>query len=66
MIIELKQDGRQHSDFRNILTDMRIKPVSFSKYCIGTYLTNEEVRGNRFKYKYHIINKLINKQYAAI
>ncbi|MDR1814828.1 MAG: polyphosphate polymerase domain-containing protein [Tannerella sp.] len=66
MIIELKQDGRQHSDFRNILTDMRIKPVSFSKYCIGTYLTNEEVRGNRFKYKYHIINKLINQQYAAI
>jgi hypothetical protein len=59
MILELKQDGWQHSDFRDILHHLRIRPVSFSKYCMGIVLTNPEVKYNRFKSKWAIINKLI-------
>jgi len=66
MIIELKQDGRERSEFRNILTDMRIQPSSFSKYCMGIYLARKEVKGNRFKRKSHLINKLINKEYDTV
>jgi hypothetical protein len=59
MVIELKQDGWQHSDFREILNRFRIKKISFSKYCIGTVLTNSNIKYNRFKCKWTIINKLI-------
>jgi hypothetical protein len=59
MIIELKQDGWQHSDFRDILNRFRIKKISFSKYCMGTVLTNPGIKYNRFKGKWTIINKLI-------
>jgi hypothetical protein len=66
MILELKQDGWKHSDFRDILNRMRIKKISFSKYCIGTFLTNPkintanpEIKYNRFKKKIRTINKLI-------
>jgi hypothetical protein len=58
MILELKQDGRQHSDFKDILSHLRIKPGSFSKYCMGIVLTNPESKYNRFKNKCMIINKL--------
>jgi hypothetical protein len=58
MVLELKQDGWQHSDFRDILNRFRIKKSSFSKYCMGIVLTNPESKYNRFKYKCMIINKL--------
>ncbi|GHT18955.1 VTC domain-containing protein [Bacteroidia bacterium] len=59
MIIELKQDGWQRSDFRDILMQLHIKPMSFSKYCIGTVLTNPNVKYNRFKRRAHLLDKLI-------
>ena len=59
MVLELKQDGLQHSDFRDILMRMRIKKQSFSKYCIGTSLTNSLIKNNRFKRQWTIINKQI-------
>ena len=59
VILELKQDGWQRSDFRDILTNLRIKKHSFSKYCMGTVLTNPDVKYNRFKGKLSRINKLI-------
>ena len=59
MILELKQDGWNHSDFRDILCDLRIKKTSFSKYCMGTVLTNPDSKYNRFKAKTKIITKLI-------
>lgn len=61
MILELKQDGWQYSDFRNILYHLHIKPSSFSKYCMGTILTNPNVKYNQFKNKLSKINKLINE-----
>ncbi|MDR1544771.1 MAG: polyphosphate polymerase domain-containing protein [Prevotellaceae bacterium] len=60
MILELKQDGQQRSDFREILNNMHIKPASFSKYCIGIYSTDENAKYNRFKEKYRAVEKQLN------
>ncbi len=49
VIIELKRDGREASPILPLLRQLRIKPAGFSKYCIGTALTNNEVRTNNFK-----------------
>ncbi|MDR3236161.1 MAG: polyphosphate polymerase domain-containing protein [Prevotellaceae bacterium] len=57
VVLELKQDGQQHSDFKDILLRYRIKKSSFSKYCIGTMLTNPHVKNNRFKKQWILINK---------
>ncbi len=61
VILELKQDGLQRSDFREILNRMRVKPMSFSKYCMGITATNPEIKSNRFKKKIITLNKLIQK-----
>ncbi|MDR1527918.1 MAG: polyphosphate polymerase domain-containing protein [Dysgonamonadaceae bacterium] len=47
LILELKQDGWFPSDFHDILNRFNIKQVSFSKYCMGTALTNPDI-------KYHL------------
>ena len=56
--LELKQDGRQHSDFRSVLEQLRIQQVSFSKYCVGIVMTDPSVKNNLFKSKILQINKL--------
>lgn len=61
MILELKQDGWQHSDFRDILNDLRIKKIPFSKYCMGMVLTDPDIKYNRFKNRCSRINKLTTK-----
>ena len=58
MILELKQDGWRHSDFRDILNYFRIKKTPFSKYCMGMVLTDPRVKYNRFKGRLTKINKL--------
>ncbi len=58
LIVELKQDGAQHSEMKDILLDMRVKQAKCSKYCIGTALTNTTVKTNRFKKKLRLIDKL--------
>ena len=58
VILELKQDGWQHSDFRDILLKLRVRKNSFSKYCMGTVSTNSKVKYNRFKSRLAKINKL--------
>lgn len=49
VIIELKREGRQPSPILPLLRQLRVKPAGFSKYCIGTALTNPDVRLNLFK-----------------
>lgn len=49
VIIELKRDGRQPSPILPLLRELRVKPAGFSKYCIGTALTNSGVQTNNFK-----------------
>lgn len=58
VILELKQDGWQHSDFRDILMKLRVKRHPFSKYCMGTVLTNPDIKYNSFKSRLARINKL--------
>ncbi len=60
VIIELKQDGRLHSEMREILLRHRVKPVRVSKYCMGVVLTDSPVLPGRFKEKVRIIER-INK-----
>ena len=48
-IIELKRERLCFSPILEKLRLLRIHPHSFSKYCIGSALTNEALRVNRFK-----------------
>lgn len=57
-IIELKRDGLVPSPILALLHELRIKPLGFSKYCIGTALTNPDIRQNRFKQRLHALEKL--------
>jgi hypothetical protein len=61
MVVELKQSGRQPSTFRDALCGLRIKPHPFSKYCMGSVLTNPSLKYNRFKNKWIFINKIIHR-----
>ncbi len=62
VIIELKRDGLVYSPVLEMLRRLRIHPHGFSKYCMGSALTNPELRINRFKRKLIEINKIITKQ----
>ena len=59
-VMELKQDGRAHSLLKDVLFELRIRPFKVSKYCIGTCMTQPEVKQNRFKKKLRRIEKLKN------
>ena len=62
VIIELKQDGNHPSFFKKVLANMRIRPYRISKYCLGTMLTNPNVRINRFKKKLRYIGRLTHRK----
>lgn len=59
-VVELKRDGLQSSPILSMLQQLRIHPFGFSKYCMGTIMTNDTLRQNTFKPKlrkvYHIMN----------
>ena len=59
VIIELKRDGNVPSPMTGILNDLHVHPLKISKYCIGTALTNPEIKQNRFKAKIKRIEKLL-------
>ncbi len=60
-IIELKQDRySKSSKLYQCLFNRRIKPVGFSKYCIGRSLTEEDLKKNSFKPKMRVLNKIIH------
>jgi len=58
VIIEIKQDSRGNSTMRDCLKDMRIKETGFSKYCIGSILTDNTLKRNLFKTKLMQIDKI--------
>lgn len=60
VIIELKRDGNTYSPMLRIMNELRIKPMKISKYCVGTALTNESVKRNRFKAKIRKIERITN------
>ena len=61
VIIELKRDSECYSSVMKILNDNRVHPSGFSKYCIGSAITNPDLKQNRFKMKLHYINKLLTQ-----
>ena len=61
VIIELKRDGLVSSPVLEMLRQLRIHPHGFSKYCMGSALTNPQLPLNRFKCKLMEINKIVHQ-----
>lgn len=61
VVIELKRDGLCYSPVLEMLRQLRIQPHGFSKYCMGSALTNAQLPVNRFKEKLIEINKILKK-----
>lgn len=61
MILELKQDGQYPSPIRDLLSRYKVLPKGFSKYCLGTIVTNPSAKSNNFRTKLRYIHKLTNK-----
>ena len=61
-VIELKRDGNVPSPALDIIKSVRIKRSGFSKYCIGTALTNNSLKKNNFKERLIMINKMEHKR----
>ena len=59
VIIELKRDGLVSSPVLDMLRQLRIHPHGFSKYCMGSALTNPQLPTNRFKRKLIEMRKII-------
>ena len=60
VVVELKRDGRVPSPILEMLHRLHIHPHGFSKYCMGSALTNPQLPCNRFKSKLIEINKIVN------
>lgn len=57
-IIELKRDGLEPSPITALLNLLRIKPNGFSKYCIGSAITNHALPLHKFKARLRAIDKI--------
>lgn len=60
VVVEVKTDGRSHSNIIDAMNKRRIKPSGFSKYCVGRSLTDESLKKNNFKEKHREIAKKID------
>lgn len=65
VIIELKQDGRSSSPFKQFMLDFPIYEKSFSKYCIGTVVTNPIIKSNNFKSRIRFIENKIHTPFNS-
>ena len=61
VIIELKRDGLQPSPILGMLRELRIMPSGFSKYCMGTALTNPSLKRNNFKERLRLVERLLSR-----
>jgi hypothetical protein len=61
VIVEVKQDGNQSSDFKRLLRDARVQPKGLSKYCFGMILTDNQIKYNRFKEKVRYVNRILGR-----
>ena len=62
VIIELKRDGNVFSPVLDMLRQLRIKPSGFSKYCIGSVMTNDGLKQNNFRERMVTFTKLSERQ----
>ncbi len=60
VVIELKRNRRTTSPIIGLLRQLHIMPSGFSKYCIGSVMTNEHLKRNLFKKKMVKLDKIIN------
>ena len=58
-IKQIKYDPK--SDFIQILRNLKIQEMRFSKYCMGMLYVNKEIKYNRFKPKLLRINKILTQ-----
>ena len=65
VIIELKRDGNVPSPVLDIIRHLRIKPSGFSKYCIGTVMTNHGLKHNEFMERMRVVSKLVGEKLGA-
>ena len=65
VIIELKRDGNVYSPILELLRRVRIQPSGFSKYCIGSAMTNGGLKNNLFKPKMVRLSKLTGFHFAV-
>lgn len=65
VIIELKRDGNVYSPVLDILRQLRIKPSGFSKYCIGSVMTNKSLKQNLFKARLVKLGRLAGQKLQA-
>ena len=62
VISEIKQKKyNPKSDFIQILRDLNIQEMRFSKYCMGMLHVNKGIKYNRFKPKLLRINKILTQ-----
>jgi hypothetical protein len=61
VIAEVKQDKSGSSPFIDIMSKMRIKDASMSKYCLGVALLVDTIKHNNFKTKIRYVNQLLSK-----
>jgi len=63
VISEIKQKKYDpKSNFIQILRDLKIQEMRFSKYCMGMLHVNKEIKYNRFKPKLLQINKILTQK----
>ena len=62
VVIELKRDGNVDSPVLDIMRKLRIRPSGFSKYCIGTVVTNPDIKQNNFLKKIRKIQKMLGEE----
>ncbi len=63
VVIELKRDGAVASPVLEMLRSLRVKPLGFSKYCIGSVMTNPSLKHNEFKPRLTEIDHQVHKIY---
>lgn len=66
VIVELKRDGLCYSPILEMLRQLRVFPHGFSKYCMGSALTNNQLQINRFKPKLIDVSKILYSDSSSI
>ena len=62
-IAEIKQNKyKANSAFIQIIRDMKIPEMRFSKYCMGMLHVNKDLKYNQFKPKLMQINKILQSE----
>jgi hypothetical protein len=60
VIVEVKQGTKVKSLALSVLKDIKIKPMSISKYCVAVNYLYPTLKNNNFKEKLVSLNKIIN------